>query len=123
MSTASSPATLLFTATSVVESPVEKVTQAALDELGKPRDSHLIIDAEHHQVVLEGDWWYRGVYSFEAHERGTVVTYRAFNIARKFRFMVPLVLLQLRLAGQLKDIQGGNLEDFTRQLISRLGLP
>jgi len=41
----------------------------------------LEIDKQHHHIVLEGAWWYRGMHSVEPDARGSRVVYGIYNIA------------------------------------------
>lgn len=41
----------------------------------------LSVDPQRHSVTTQGEWWYRGVFSVEAHSRGSCVRYSVFNIA------------------------------------------
>lgn len=52
-------------------------------ELATPREGrvHVEIDRRAHRIAVQGEWWYRGVYSVEPHERGSLVVYRVYNVA------------------------------------------
>jgi len=104
-------------AAGVVEAPLDAVTDLLFHLFGQlpPDDRHIELDRRGRRVTVQGDWWFRGVYTLEPHPGGTLVAYRVFNIARRWRWMVPLVLLQYRLSGQL----AGMLD--VSDLVSRLG--
>lgn len=42
---------------------------------------HLEVDKKHHRVAVQGEWWYRGVYSITAHPRGSLLVYQVYNVA------------------------------------------
>lgn len=52
-------------------------------KLTTPREDRVYveIDQRAHRIAVQGEWWYRGVYSVESHERGSLVVYRVYNIA------------------------------------------
>ncbi|MQA86130.1 MAG: PPOX class F420-dependent oxidoreductase [Streptosporangiales bacterium] len=134
----------------VVEAPAEKVTELALAVrpgpvgpdnaflldggsdvvlAGGPRrfagpHIHVEVDREHRVFATEGNWWYRGEYTFEPHERGTIVVHRVYNIARVGRWAVPLVLLQYRLSGMFTaHTLMTQVEGVLRRIGDRLGCP
>src|SRR5690242_3047444 len=39
------------------------------------------VDTMNHCIAVQGEWWYRGVYRVEPHERGSLVSYEVYNIA------------------------------------------
>jgi hypothetical protein len=39
------------------------------------------VDTKAHSIAVQGEWWYRGVYSVESHGRGSQVIYRIYNVA------------------------------------------
>jgi hypothetical protein len=115
--------TPLYQVAGVVEAPVDEVADTAFARIGDvpAGDPHVQIDRAARRYVVQGDWWYRGVCSFEADPRGTLVTYRAYNIARRMRFMVRLILLQYRLNGAIRHINEGGLPELVRTLAEGLG--
>ena len=125
MTTPSQP---MRTVAGVIEAPVPQVWTALLDSnpLLTPEDreaiarhsgpqpwssikgehlqgrTHIEVDPQRHRIAVEGDWWYRGVHSVEAHERGSLLVYRVYNIAPGVtRLAVPL--MQRGLGGQMRD--------------------
>ncbi|WP_173531060.1 hypothetical protein [Nonomuraea antri] len=43
-----------------------------------------------HTVSFQGGWWYRGEWSVEPHPQGALLVHRVFNVARWWRWGVPL---------------------------------
>lgn len=39
------------------------------------------VDREGRRLVVQGHFWYRGVYTLEPHERGSRILYRVYNVA------------------------------------------
>ncbi len=82
--------------------------------------SYIEVDRARRTLAVEGRWWFRGVYAFEAHPNGTLVTYRVYDMARTARWAVPLLLLQNRLSGSFNgrtvDSQEGLLSVIGRRL-------
>ena len=93
-------------ASGIVEAPVEKVWEVLLDanplsstdksniaradgsqpyttSTGNPGEGKITIevDKKQHSVAVQGEWWYRGVHTVEAHERGSLLVYRIYNVA------------------------------------------
>lgn len=114
---------LVATSTGVVEAPVHMVAETAIARLGAHADpyTHRFLDPDRRWYVLQGHWWYRGVYSFEPHDRGTLIIYRAYNIARRGRFLVRLILLQYRLGGTLTLVTDGGVADLMTGVGEDLG--
>jgi hypothetical protein len=96
----------LWTVQFLVEAPVEQVVQ---------------VEGLERRRVIQGQWWYRGVYAIEPDPRGTRLIYQVYNIARRFRWMVRFILLQYRLDGSLGAVRDGGMEALTRRLGHRLG--
>jgi hypothetical protein len=115
---------LLWTSRGVVEAPVDQVADLVFeayegaDSGGYAPDTTM--DRRRRRVVQEGHWWYRGVTSVEPHEKGALVTFELFNIAKARRWMVRGVLLQYRLNGSLSKIKTGNLPERLAELGERL---
>ncbi len=42
---------------------------------------HLEVDKNRHQVAVQGEWWYRGVYTLTPHTRGSLLVYQVYNVA------------------------------------------
>lgn len=60
-------------------------------------------DPQRHLFAVQGGWWYRGEHRLAGHAVGTAVTFSVYNIARRGRWAVPLVLWQYRVAGNLSE--------------------
>ena len=53
---------------------------------------YVAVDKQRHTLALQGEWWYRGVYTVEPHAQGSLLVYRVYNIAPgPGRWLVPLV--------------------------------
>jgi len=91
-STTGRPGRLQWTDTALVEAPAERVWELLISTIGDTAvdDRHVRIDRSARRLVVEGDWWFRGVYSVEPHERGTLVVCRVYDIARTARLLVPV---------------------------------
>jgi hypothetical protein len=89
----------------VVEAPPDQVCAILQDLFGtSPASTMARHDGERCSCRVEGAWWYRGEYFVNVHTRGALVTYRVSNIAQKRRWLVPIVLMQYRLSGQLQSM-------------------
>lgn len=102
---------LLSAQAGIVEAPVDRVADlvARSFEAQRPHVRTVEVDPVRRTFATQGGWWFRGECQLEPHPRGTLVVYRVFNVARTRRWMVPLVLLQYRLSGQLAgmyDVSG-----------------
>jgi len=49
------------------------------------------VDREALMVTVKGEWWYQGVTTASSDERGTLITYRIFNVAPAQRWAVRFV--------------------------------
>jgi hypothetical protein len=49
------------------------------------------VDRGARSIAQQGEWWYRGVTSVEADERGSLIVHRVFNIAPGHRWAVRFV--------------------------------
>jgi len=93
-------------ATGVVEAPVDAVFAALLafgPAAGIQRDpaatATVEVDPKEHSLAVQGNWWYRGVYTVRACPRGSLIEYRVHNVASRGRWAVPL--MQRRLPRQM----------------------
>jgi hypothetical protein len=59
------------------------------------------VDRGRRSFAFQGGFKFRGEYWFDPHERGTLLTYKVFNVAPASHRENPLVRLQFRLAGRL----------------------
>ena len=88
-------------ATGVVEAPVDAVFAALL--ASGPGDSGYVaaieVDPKEHSLAVQGNWWYRGVYTVRACPQGSLIEYRVHNAASRGRWAVPL--MQRRLPRQM----------------------
>ncbi len=52
--------------------------------------AHTEIDKQHRFIAVQGGWWYRGVHSIEPHERGSLISYRVYNLEQgPARWLIP----------------------------------
>lgn len=51
------------------------------------------IDTYNHQLTTQGEWWYRGVYTFKQEKDHTKITYEIFNVAQTARWVASLMIL------------------------------
>jgi hypothetical protein len=96
-----------WSVTGVVEAPPDQAWQALLDTLPMispqtrrelARDaspdfvkmlvenpggghSQLEVNKRQHRVAIQGEWWYRGVYSLTPHPQGCLLVYQVYNVA------------------------------------------
>ncbi|MEP6987209.1 MAG: hypothetical protein ABI970_16500 [Chloroflexota bacterium] len=95
-----------WTVSGVVEAPVEKVWPLLLDSfssvgvdrkavesysgqqpyviyIGKPGNGKITVEVDKvkHSILIQGEWWYRGVHTVTPHLRGSLITYNVYNIA------------------------------------------
>ena len=136
------PGRLLLSAAGVIEAPLDAVAELALEPeardgavlTGGPTRfgivpaghaepvSFIEVDRERRSIAMEGRWWFRGVYSLESHPAGTLVVYRVYDVARRARWLVPMILLQYRLSGTLdRRALESELESFIGRIGRRLG--
>lgn len=69
----------------VQESPAMEMTGGPEHFETRLADGHslqLVLFREARIVRIQGQWWYRGEYTFDAHPEGTLMTYRIYNLAR-----------------------------------------
>lgn len=67
---------------------------AAGDEFTVTRDGSVLtvtVDRAARSIAQRGEWWFRGVTSVEPAERGSLIVYRIFNVARGHRWAVRFV--------------------------------
>ena len=69
--------------------------------------------------AFQGGFKFRAEYAFTPHEKGTLLTYRAVNVAPPSHRDKYLVRLQFRLAGKLKIGLRGTLRRIARRLSCR----
>lgn len=53
-------------------------------------NGYLTVDRAGSRVCFQGGWWYRGEYELAPEDGGTRVTLRAYNVADRARWAVPL---------------------------------
>jgi polyketide cyclase/dehydrase/lipid transport protein len=58
------------------------------------------VDPDRHILAVQGNWWYRGVYTVSERPPGSLIEYRVHNIAARGRWAVPL--MQHRLPDQMR---------------------
>ena len=109
-------------ATGVVEAPVGAVFTALLAvgpaggaDRSEPRYAPTVeVDETRHTLAVQGHWWYRGVYTVREDPRGSLVEYRVHNVARRGRWVVPL--MQRRLPHDMRRDLAALLESIGRHL-------
>lgn len=111
----------LYAVSGIAEHGTDEVTATAFDWLAAQHPAttgvHVAAGRDAGRYVVRGDWWYQGTWTFAGVPDGTRIDYRCDNIARRGRWLVPLVLLQYRLSGTLDDARGGGL----RALLDHVG--
>src|SRR5439155_18345350 len=95
---------LLSSQSGVVEAPLADVLRLMPGAAGAGPGATLGTTPDPRTFCVTGGWWYRGEYELREYPRGTLLTYRVLDVARRLRWMVPLVLLQYRLSGQLRSM-------------------
>jgi hypothetical protein len=78
---------LLTEATGYADLPPEEVRRALVARFD---DGYLKVDQAEGRVGVQGGWWYRGEYQLAPQGSGTRVTLRAYNVATRGRWAVPL---------------------------------
>jgi hypothetical protein len=68
------------------------------------------IDTSKHQLIMQGEWWYRGVYTFIEEKDHTKIIYEVFNIAPTARWVAALMILPE------KGTHEKNFQDFVRRI-------
>ena len=117
----------------VVEAPVEQVWPLLLDSfssvgvdrkaveayrgpqpyvtfIGKPGNGKITIEVDQvrHSILIQGEWWYRGVQMVEPHPRGSLITYSVYNIAPGIGWWAAQLVQGRENAGKMKgQLQAG----------------
>jgi hypothetical protein len=50
-------------------------------------------DPQKHSLAVQGQWWYRGVYTFESDGTRTLITLKVYNVAKKLKWAASLMIL------------------------------
>ena len=83
------------TVSGIVEADADAVWDALLEttrSLTSMAGVHTEADQERRNLVVSGQWWYRGEYTVREAERGSVLQYSMYNVAPPLtRWLVPLV--------------------------------
>ena len=59
--------------------------------IGEPGSTITVeVDPRRHMLAVQGNWWYRGVYTVHEDPVGSRLEYRVHNIATHLRWAVPL---------------------------------
>jgi len=72
------------------------------------------VDPKKHSLAVQGNWWYRGVYTVRACPSGSLIEYRVHNVAVRGRWVVPL--MQRRLPQQMDRDLAALLQTIGRHL-------
>ena len=83
----------LIQVSALVPAAPEAVVDLLLDRVAEPaqeRGGEVSIDRNRHQVVVWGEWWYRGGYTVDPDPAGSRITHQVDNAAREARWAVPL---------------------------------
>lgn len=60
--------------------------------IGEPASTVTIeVDSHGHSLAVQGNWWYRGVYTVHLCPAGSRLKYRVHNVATHLRWAVPLM--------------------------------
>ena len=54
---------------------------------------YIDVDKSNHVLRIQGQWWYKGVYSFQQLGNKTLIRLNVFNIAEKFRWAAAIMIL------------------------------
>lgn len=132
-----------WTATGIVEAPVEQVWQALLEfspylsaadrraitstsgpqvfsaSRGQPEAGrvHIEADKKQHRLVVKGEWWYCGVHSVEPHPRGSLLAYRIYNVAPGLGWWLAQLMQGPQAASKIR----GELQTLLTTIGQRLG--
>ena len=72
------------------------------------------VDQHRHTLAVQGQWWYRGVYTVRECPRGSLVEYRVHNVATRGRWAVPM--MQRRLPHHIRRDLAALLQTIGRHL-------
>lgn len=86
---------------------------------GDAEGGFIEVDRDRRMFAFHGGFKFRGEYFFDRHERGTLLTYKVYNVAPDSHRNNPLVRLQFRVAGKLKVGLRGILRRIGRELDAR----
>jgi len=69
--------------------------------VGEPGSTITVeVDQRRHMLAVQGNWWYRGVYTVHPRPGGSWLEYRVHNVATHLRWAVPL--MQRRLPQEMR---------------------
>jgi len=72
---------------------IELVNSTYMVVFNDGHKEYITPDAVGHQLTIKGEWWYKGVYSFEKEGVGTRIQLNVFNAAQRYRWVASLMML------------------------------
>ncbi|HZV68578.1 MAG TPA: hypothetical protein VFG10_03510 [Saprospiraceae bacterium] len=54
---------------------------------------YISIDKSKHTLTIQGEWWYKGVYSFQQLAGTSLISLKIFNVSKKVRWAASLMIL------------------------------
>jgi len=86
--------------------------------IGKPGAGkiHFEIDKNKRQIVVQGEWWYRGVTSVAPTDKGAIITYQIYNIAPGIGWWLAQYVQCRASVNEMKESFIGNLSSISESL-------
>ena len=69
---------------------IAAIRREEITALGSDYSDALRLDEEQRTITVTGHWWYQGAHTGNAHPKGSEVTYRVSNVARRTRTLAFL---------------------------------
>ncbi len=79
------------------------------------QSGRIFVNRQQHLLIIEGEWWYRGVYRFSPVGESTKITLSVFNVAKNLRWLAALMILPDR----KKHL--ASLIDFAKRISIKMG--
>lgn len=54
---------------------------------------YITIDKVKHTLSIQGEWWYKGIYSLQEQEKKTLISLSVYNVAQNYRWAASLMML------------------------------
>lgn len=72
---------------------VEMLNSRYIISFSDGHKEYITINADNHQLIVQGEWWYKGVYSLLPMGGQTLIKLEIFNHAKRYRWAASLMIL------------------------------